>query len=255
MIYACLFLAYRFVRGSTADTAARGFVVAALVVAVVAFLLVNVLQLYRVERILGTLKDVLLVAIVIIFQPELRRAIVSLGRRTSLSRAEARDWVDELVSAASGMQARGIGAIVAIERDVGLGEHQQQGRGYQLDAKVTSELVQQLFEPDGPLHDGGIIIRRGWVVAAGCFFRFTDNPAVTRSKGARHRAALGLSEDTDAIVIVISEETRQITVAHEGVPHTNLTRESLRELIRKLLRGNDRTETAASPPIKQEVSA
>ncbi len=136
---------------------------------------------------------------------------------------------EEITAAAERLSRQKVGAIVALEREVGLGEYVETGT--RIEAKVTAELLATLFTPYSPLHDGAVIVQRGKIVAAGCILPLTQFPVPDRTLGTRHRAAIGLSEETDALVVVVSEETAQISVAQGGRLDRNLTPERLREIL------------------------
>ena len=171
-------------------------------------------------------------AAIVVFQPELRNALAQLGRSRVwrfLGRLEESEAAEEIVVAAERLSRRKVGALIAIEREVGLGEYLETGT--RIEAKVSSELLATIFTPYSPLHDGAAIVQRGKVVAAGCILPLTQFPVPDRTLGTRHRAAIGLSEETDAIVVVVSEETGQISVAEGGRLDRNLTPERLREIL------------------------
>ncbi|MDB4947777.1 MAG: hypothetical protein JWM27_426 [Gemmatimonadetes bacterium] len=156
-------------------------------------------------------------ALLIVFQPELRSALAHLGQSRFLrlfSRLEVRELAEEIAEAAEELSRNKVGAIIAIEREVGLGEYLESGTALQ--ARVSSPLLQNLFTPYSPLHDGAVIVRGDEIVAAGAILPLTQFPVADRQLGTRHRAALGLSEETDAMIVVVSEETGTISLAHRG---------------------------------------
>lgn len=167
--------------------------------------------------ILSSLKTVWVIAFVILFQPELRKALTQLGQNRIIGmflKVEGSSTVSEIVKACLQLSQQGLGALIVIERDVGLRNYIETGTP--LDARVTAELLVTIFTPPGPLHDGAVIVEKNRVVAAGCILPLSQNPRLTRSLGTRHRAGLGLSEETDAIVIIVSEETKMISLAIGG---------------------------------------
>lgn len=180
--------------------------------------------------IIASLRTVWVIAFVIIFQPELRRALAMMGQNRFLSQfvsvQETTGVVPEIIKAVSNMAEKKIGALIALEKDMGLKNYVETGT--KVDAKVTSELVGTIFTPPSPLHDGAVIIQNNRVVAAGCILPLTQDPRVTSALGTRHRAALGLSEETDAIVIVVSEETGTIAYAESGKLHRKIDLNTLR---------------------------
>ena len=171
-------------------------------------------------------------AIIVLFQHEIRRALASFGRNplvSFLSHAPSTTHLDEIVKACSNLASHRIGALVAIEGTQSLRTYSESGKA--LDALVSSELLQNIFIPNTPLHDGAVIIQADRIVAAGAFLPLSSNADISRDFGTRHRAAIGLSEETDAFVIVISEETGAIGVAVEGVLHEDLGGPALRDFV------------------------
>ncbi|MCS6770913.1 MAG: diadenylate cyclase CdaA [Kiritimatiellae bacterium] len=186
------------------------------------------------------------VALLIIFQPEIRRALAELGpRHFSAGEREDRATVEALLEAVRRLAENKIGALIAIERGVNTAPYQEAAT--RLDSLLSPELLTSIFFPNSPLHDGGVIIRGGRIVAAGCLFPLSQKPELSRSLGTRHRAAIGLSEETDAIVIVVSEETGTVSVAYKGRLRRGIELDRLeRFLINMLVRARHAgTSTAA----------
>ncbi len=178
---------------------------------------------------IASLRTVWVIAFVIIFQPELRRALAMMGQNPVLSRfvsVRETGMVPEIIKAVSSMAQRKTGALIVLEKDMGLKNYVETGT--KIDAKVTSELLGTIFTPPSPLHDGAVIIQNDRVVAAGCILPLTHDPRVTSALGTRHRAALGLSEETDAIVVIVSEETGTIAYAEGGKLHRKIDLNTLR---------------------------
>ncbi len=227
----------RFLRGTRGASLVKG---AAVVLAVV-YLCIRLLpkdqdrRWDRIEFLYGKFLLFAFVAGVVAFQPELRRALGHLGR-TRLFGGPWR-YVEEniaaLVESAGYLSRNKTGAIVAVERKVGLGGLMESGTP--LDAELTAGLLNTIFFHGTPLHDMGVIIQHGRVAAAGCQFPLAESEDVDASFGSRHRAALGLAQDTDAVVIVVSEETGRISIASEGQLHIGLDTDGLRELLRAML--------------------
>ncbi|MDP9365603.1 MAG: diadenylate cyclase CdaA, partial [Chloroflexota bacterium] len=183
----------------------------------------------------------LAVGIPIIFQPELRRALEQLGHTGAwlphFSQGEdtaQERMVDELVRAAAQLARHRYGALVVIERETGLQDYAE--RGVPIDAFLTRQLLINIFYPNSPLHDAAVLIRGDRVVAASVVLPLTDNISATGQLGTRHRAAIGVTEESDALAVVVSEETGQIAVAHNGRLIRNLDQERLRRVLRSLLR-------------------
>ena len=175
-----------------------------------------------------------LILIVIIFQPELREGLIRLGKRHIFYIEPKQEEIDRLiraiVSAASIMSKKNIGALMAIKREIGLKNYIESG--VILNADITSDILQNIFFPGTPLHDGGVIIDGTKIVAAGCLFPLTDNPDLERALGMRHRAAVGLSESSDAVVIVVSEERGSISLAINGQLTKNLSPSDLQTILK-----------------------
>ena len=170
-------------------------------------------------------------ALIVIFQPELRAALARLGRTRlfqAFARMEQQEVMDEIAVAADRLAKAKIGGIIAIEQEVDLLNHVDHGTP--IDAVLSTELLTTVFTPYSPLHDGAVIVKRDRIAYAGSvILRLSESPAVERSLGTRHRAALGLSEETDALVVVISEETGQISLAHDGRLYRGLRPDELRQ--------------------------
>jgi diadenylate cyclase len=190
--------------------------------------------LHRFEVILKFFGAAAIPALVIIVQPELRRALVRLGQTRFLGfmfKGETEDVVDDIVKATFRMARRKIGALIAIEREIGLKNYIE--RGTQIDALVSSQLLATIFFPGSELHDGAVVIRNNRVAAAGCLFPLSDNPDLGQMFGTRHRAGLGLTEETDSVVVIVSEETGTVSFAHDGQLERPLNPDQLREVLLK----------------------
>lgn len=180
-----------------------------------------------------------ILAVIIVFQPELRRALEQLGRGNLIStffiNEEQKDktekissiTVEEIIKACNQMSKDKTGALIVIEQEVKLGEYER--TGIPIDAKVTSQLVLNIFEHNTPLHDGAVMIRNNRITAATCFLPLSDNPNISKALGTRHRAALGLSEVSDSKVIIVSEETGTISMANIGVIKRNIDDDYIRK--------------------------
>jgi diadenylate cyclase len=237
IIFAVLWIA----RGSRATQLIRGLAI--LVVAVVG--VANILNLSALNWILGHALPALIIAIPIIFQPELRRGLEQLGRTVpdifggSRSVSQLERAVEEITRASAQLSRLRFGGLMVIERDTGLQDYVD--RGVQLNALITRQLLISIFYPNTPLHDGAAIIREDRVLAASCVLPLSDNVATGGQLGTRHRAAIGITEESDAIVIIVSEETGQISVAHSaGRLVRNLDQERLRRVLRALLKIDQR---------------
>lgn len=243
VVYAVL----NFLEGTRGERLLRGMVL----VVVVGSLILNLgVKTFGMERIAflynGFLLAVLIIAI-IAFQPEIRRALIRIGQ-TSLFSASSRQQisrgVEEIISAVSQMAATRTGALLVIERQVGLGEFIE--TGVRLDARITAELIKTIFYPGTPLHDMALIIRGDRLLAARVQLPLAEGESTIGSLGARHRAALGLAATSDALVIVVSEETGIISIASDGKLERNVTESQLRKVLKEALeQGEQATEQEA----------
>lgn len=191
-------------------------------------------ELYTLSWILNNFLSSILLVIVILFQNDIRRALTRVGRGTLFGgdRQRRNEMIDEVARTAVLLATKRVGAIIALEREVGLNEYLEAGT--RLDARVSSELLVSIFLPTSPIHDGAVVIRRGRITAAGCFLPLTTSQVVSRSLGSRHRAAIGLTEETDAAVIVVSEEEGQISLVREGRITRDMDAGSLRTTLGQL---------------------
>lgn len=221
------------VRGTRADQILRGLIVVFIVLAVAT----SIFHLTMVDWLLRNSPLVLLVALPIIFQPELRRALEQVGRSSAIvnhplavfgSTPTRTTAVDEIVTAAQRLSERRYGGLIVIEGATGLEDYVRSG--LRVDAEVSADLLVNLFFPNSPLHDGAVIIREGRVLAAGCLLPLSDNLR-SRALGTRHKAAVGVTETTDAMCIAVSEETGSISVARSGHLTTDVTPERLHRFL------------------------
>ena len=176
-------------------------------------------------------------AAIVLFQSDIRRALAHLGRapffRYFAKPESAEESIEELIVAAGLLSSQRIGAIIAIERQIGLRNYIE--GGIPLDAVLTYDLLLSIFQRDSPLHDGAVIVQDDRVAAAACFLPLTVNPKLSKELGSRHRAALGLTEENDAVAIVVSEETGSISMVAEGQIERGLDGETLRARLRSLV--------------------
>lgn len=183
------------------------------------------------------------IALVVIFQPELRRALEHIGRGSGFSKNffvfEDEDlirMIGELKKTANAISRKKVGALLVMERETGLQEYIETGT--KLNADISSELLVSVFEPNTPLHDGAVLIREDKIVAASCFLPLSESPSIEKELGTRHRAAIGISEISDALVIVISEETGAISLVFNGRMTRNIDAETLGKLLTRMYRLN-----------------
>ena len=205
----------------------------------IAFLLSQILGLDTLNWLLTKFFGLSIIALLIIFQQELRQGLARLGQQhlfnLTLEESEIVAIIEQITTVVYKLSRQKAGCLIAIERDLKLTTYIESG--ILIDARVTAELLQSIFTPRSPLHDGGIVIRGGRVQAASCLFPLSENPNFSKIIGTRHRAALGLTEQTDAIVVMVSEETGEISVAADGrfIPIVN--KERLTNLLKDLLVG------------------
>ncbi len=225
MFYAILF----YFHGTRGIQLLKGLAVIAIV-----FILTQQFQLRTINWMLTKFLAISVIGLLIIFQPELRRALSRLGEQHFFKTPlQEESMIQEILQACTALSGRKIGVLIAIEKEVGLKPYTESG--VSLDCRITSEVLNTLFMPNAPLHDGAVIIGNGRIVAAGCLLPLTQNPHISRAYGTRHRAAIGLTEETDAVVVVVSEESGSISVASRGHLSTNLEREELGDLLRENL--------------------
>ncbi len=197
---------------------------------VLALIASSALEFYTLDWLIHSFWSQIVLALVILFQPEIRRTLAQVGGNNifrSMSAVERSTFVEETVKAAVSMANKRIGALIVLERRTDLTTLVEMGT--ELDAKVTKEILVSIFLPYSPIHDGAAIIRNGRIVAAGCFLPLTLSSNLSKSLGTRHRAAAGLTEESDAIVVVGSEETGEISVVSGGVSEHNQDAPALRK--------------------------
>lgn len=186
------------------------------------------------------------IAAVVVFQPELRNALARLGQSRlmrAIARGDRQSVAEEVAEAVARLSRTATGAIIAVEGDIGLEEFI--ASGVPMEAKISADLLTTIFTPYSPLHDGAVLVRGDRIIGAGCVLPLTQFKVTDKSLGTRHRAALGLSEETDATVIVVSEETATISIASHGVLHRPLTSEQVRDLLSGTLTKLDTVEHIA----------
>jgi diadenylate cyclase len=209
----------------------------AVMLLVAAFWLAHVEQLKTVDWLITTLFPYTVFALIVVFGAEIRHALARLGRRLSTSRGGVFDGADsyeDIVLAANHLSQTVTGALIIIEREIGLRTFIESG--VPLDANLSYDLLITIFRPSAPLHDGAVIIQKGRIAAAACFLPLSMNPVLSTQFGTRHRAAIGITEETDAISVVVSEETGSISIAVGGAIERDITVEYLRERLSEVLR-------------------
>jgi uncharacterized protein (TIGR00159 family) len=227
------FIVYSLIELIRGTRAARMLI--GLCIVVLIYLSSRVFDLYTVNWILDNFLSSVLLVIVIIFQHDIRRALVQVGSRPIFGAATALRGQDleEILRAVVTLAGRRIGGLLVLERETGLNEFIEGGTT--IDAQISRELIVSIFVPASPIHDGALIIRKGRILAAGCFLPLTTNPNVSKTFGTRHRAAIGITEETDAVVIAVSEETGSISLVLDGRLTRDLDAGSLRGTLQKLV--------------------
>jgi diadenylate cyclase len=244
-------------RGTQAATVMRG--IAIMIVAVA--LLTSLTSLPAVSWILQNILPALLIVIPVVFAPEIRRTLERVGRADFFRRAspatEIPPYIQSVVAAAKRLSERRHGALVVIERDVGLEDFAC--TGMRLDADVSTELLLQIFYPNTPMHDGAVILRRERLLAAGCVVPLSSGnafvTAAERRMGLRHRAALGISEVSDAVAVVVSEETGILSVAHNGRMIRRLDPQRLQNILLAFTRNAPRSPILTWPFFRRKSAA
>lgn len=231
ILWAMFYYLFRLLRGTRGAEVLTGLVL----ILVLMLVLTQMLSFHILNWLFMQFSGYLVIACIIIFQPEVRRLLAELGKQHVFTpAAQPPGSVDQIVEAADQLSAGKIGGLIAIERETGTRAVQESGVA--IDAEVTAELLTSIFYPRSPLHDGGVVISGTRIVAARCVFPLTQRDEVVRALGTRHRAAIGLTEDSDAIVIVVSEETGVISIAYRGRLSRGLDKEKLRRMLHGLLR-------------------
>ncbi len=199
------------------------------------YFLAQAAELSTFEWILENFLGSIVIVIVILFQDEIRRALALVGTNplTGANPGEQRHLIEELVKTATALSSKRIGALIVIERNIGLKNFIE--KGTPIEGTVSKDLLLSIFMPFSPIHDGAVIISGGRIAAAQCFLPLTVNPRLEKVLGTRHRAALGLTEETDAVVVVLSEETGKVSTACEGKLYSRLEADELRRMLERML--------------------
>lgn len=202
----------------------------------IAFFLSSTFELFTTHWLLSYFFDYLILIVIVLFQDDLRRALTHVGKNpffATSSDEEEREMVDEIARAATRLARERIGALIVIERETGLKNFIDTGS--EIDAKVKAELIYSIFVPQSPVHDGAVIITNGRIAAAGCFLPLSKDPNIDKRYGTRHRAALGLTEDSDAVVVLVSEEAGEAHLVKSGRLTTNLNEQEIRQSLAAVL--------------------
>ena len=209
--------------------------VAGLAIVFIAYVVSRLLPMHTLHWIINSFLSSIILIIVVLFQEDIRRALARMGRNplfAGMSRREESRLMEEIAVATVYMSERNVGALIVLERDTRLNDFLEGGT--ELDARVSREILTSIFFPLSPLHDGAAVLREGRIYAAGCFLPLTKRTDIHKSFGTRHRAALGITERSDAVVIVVSEEDGSISVALDGILQHGLSPKALREALTDL---------------------
>ena len=217
---------------------------------IIAYLITQALDLQTLGWIMQQVLNWGFLAIIIIFQPEMRRALEQLGRGKLFSSSQLNEesergrLIEAMSKSVSYMAKRRIGALISIERETGLSEYIE--TGIPMNSDITSELLINLFIPNTPLHDGAVIVQKNRIAAAACYLPLSESPFISKELGTRHRAALGISEVTDAITVIVSEETGAISLTANGDLHRNLSLGDFEVKLRRIWFGAEQQSTESS---------
>ncbi len=214
-----------------------------LVVLFVTFVISRWAGLYTLDWLIQSFGSYIVLALIILFQPEIRKALAQMGQNPltqRLATMEESKYIEEIIRASVSMASKKIGAIIVIERNTELKDLVEMGT--QLDARITRELLTSIFLPYSPIHDGAVVIKGDRIVAAGCFLPLTLSADISKALGTRHRAAIGVTEETDAVVIVVSEETGDISVSIDGNIMRKLDVSALRRVLTNIFQQEKRKE-------------
>ena len=235
LIAVVIYYILRMLRGSRGAGILRGILILYALAFVVVGLFERYSQLYSITYLLDQFLKLFAFVLIIVFQPELRRGLIRLGQRPLLGTVRRREtaMIREVVSAAQKISEKHIGALLTFEREIGLKTYVEGGT--RLDAEVTGELLTSIFFPGSPLHDGATIIAEQRVVAAGCLFPLSEKPGLAKSMGTRHRAGIGVTEESDAVSLIVSEETGRVSVAVSGQVTENVPIERLGSVLTDLI--------------------
>jgi diadenylate cyclase len=237
VIAVVVFFVVRSLHGTRGARMMRGIAMLLISLSIIVYLIGNALQLDALRFLYTKVLTFAFFAIIVVFQPELRRALLRIGE-TRLFRGwsdELHEEIEQLVEASQFCSRRKIGALIAIEREVGLAGITENAT--RLDAELSAPLLNTIFWPNSPLHDLGVVVTQGRIMYAGVQFPLAESGELEKELGSRHRAAVGMSQESDAVVLVVSEETGDVSIAERGQLIRKLTPEGLQGLLQELLGG------------------
>lgn len=223
-----LYRIFLFIRGTRAEQVAKGFAVL-----IIAAFVARIAQFHTIGWLLKNIFAIWIIAVLIVFQPELRRVLASLGKGSIFGYSWREEQIiDELIKSINFLSRKKIGALIVLEREIGLRGYIE--TGVEIDGKVTSELINSIFMKATPLHDGALIIQNERIASAGCILPVSESLAIPKELGTRHRAAVGVSEETDALTVLISEETGKVAIATKGKLNLELDIATVRNFLKSL---------------------
>lgn len=230
IVGAIIYFLLNLIKGTRAVQLIKG-----LVLIFIASVVSQLLNLNTVHWFLQSVLTMLIVALPIVFHPELRRALEQLGRGGFFTNQLVQKWsakdINEIILAADELAEEKTGALIVFEKEVGLRDYIETGT--EINAKISKELIENLFYKSSPLHDGAVIVGEGMIKAAGCLLNLSNKPSINPKLGTRHRAAIGITEESDALVLVVSEESGVISLAQDGELIRYLDKAKLREILFK----------------------
>ena len=231
IIFTILYTALRFMQGTRGAGILKGLAMILVIVFLALYYVSQRFELERINFLLDKFLQAAVFALIIIFQPELRRGLVRLGQTPFFGRfmRSEFDMIDEIEKAVTRLSKNRVGALIAIERSVGLTSYAE--GGVKIDADVKSELLDSIFYPGSSLHDGAVIVQGSRITAAGCLLPLSENPSL--GLGTRHRAGVGLTEETDAIAVIVSEETGKVSLSVGGEIQRGIDLPKLSKLLRQ----------------------
>ena len=231
ILFIILYTILRIMQGTRGAGILRGLAFTLVIVSVVVLFFIKKLELYTVNWLVTEFLPVFIIPVIILFQPEFRRALIKLGH-SPFFRIFVKTEIQvtkEIVKAVTSLSDNKIGGLITIEREDGLGNYIESG--IEINSNITSDLISTIFWPGTPLHDGAVIVQEVKIAAAGCLFPLTESDNISKSCGTRHRAGIGITEETDALSIIISEETGLVSVAVGGTLKEDITPEELRKVL------------------------
>ncbi len=234
IIFILLYTILRIMQGTRGAGILRGLAFTLVIVTIVILFFIKKLELYTVNWLITSFLPVLIIPVIILFQPEFRRALIKLGH-SPFFRMFVKSEIQvakEIVKSVIDLSENKIGGLITIEREDGLNNYAE--GGIKINSDISSDLINTIFWPGTPLHDGAVIVQEVKITAAGCLFPLTENENISKSCGTRHRAGIGITEETDAISIIISEETGLVSVAEGGKLNENVTPEELRKILKEM---------------------